>query len=266
MKILITGYRGFIGQNMVQALKDEHELTLIEKDDPIPDFRDHDWVIHLGANSSTTETNVERIMKENYEFSCELLSKAILWDVSFQFASSASIYGSNKEFSETSPVFPQSPYSWTKYLFERYMKDRLAYYNRPDILVIQAFRYFNVYGPGEEHKGNQASPFHKFERQARENGVIKLFHGSHHYFRDFVPVEQVIDVHKKFFKIKQSGIWNLGTGQVRSFKSVAEEIASKYNARIEYIDMPESVRNQYQTYTCADITKLQETLNEKDSS
>lgn len=262
MKILITGYRGFIGQNLVNALRNEHELTLVEKNDPVPDFRDHDWVIHLGANSSTTERDVELIMSQNYDYSCDLLNKAIAWGVNFQYASSASVYGGNREFSETSPVNPQSPYSWSKYLFDRYVLSKLKNYNKPEDFVIQGFRYFNVYGSHEEHKGSQSSPFYQFARQAKENGVIKLFHGSHHFFRDFVPVDHVVKTQQKFFQVRESGIWNIGTGKVRSFLSVAEEIAKQYSVKIEYIDMPETMRSQYQTYTCADLTKLKETLGE----
>lgn len=266
MKILITGYQGFIGQNLVRDLKDDNELILIEKDDSVPDVRGLDWIIHLGANSSTLESDVEKIMKENFDFGCDLLNKALAAGVNFQYASSASIYGLNKEFSETSSVNPRSPYAWTKYLFDRHVLNKLDHYNDPDDFVVQGFRYFNVYGPHEDHKGNQASPFYKFEQQAKTTGKIKIFYGSHHYHRDFVPVNYVVDIHKKFFNVKESGIWNVGTGSTRSFYSVAEEIAKKYNAVIEYIDMPETLRTQYQVYTCADISKLKRTLGEKGSS
>ena len=266
MKILITGYRGFVGQNIVLALQGKHELTLVEKGDVIPDFRDHDWVIHLGANSSTTEHNVELMMEQNYEYSCELLNRAISWGVNFQYASSASVYGNNREFREDSPVSPQSPYAWSKYLFDRVVLAKLKNYNNPEDFVIQGFRYFNVFGPHEDHKGSQASPFYQFDRQARETGRIKLFYGSHHYMRDFVPVERIVDLHQRFFLVRESGIWNFGTGQVTSFQNIASSIASKYSAEIEFIDMPESMRAQYQTYTCADISKLQRTLGETYSS
>jgi ADP-L-glycero-D-manno-heptose 6-epimerase len=122
--------------------------------------------------------------------------------------------------------------------------------------VVQGFRYFNVYGPNEDHKGDQASPYHKFEKQAKELGIIKLFENSNNYYRDFVHVDNLIDVHKKFLNVKESGIWNIGTGKPKSFQQVAEEIAEKYKAKIEYIPMPDTVKNQYQTYTCANLDKL----------
>jgi len=105
MNILITGYKGFIGQNMVEALSG-HNLSLLELGDPIPRLHGLDWVVHLGANSSTTETNVEKIMAQNYDFSIELLNRCNVADVNLQYSSSASVYGLKTEFSEDSPVDP----------------------------------------------------------------------------------------------------------------------------------------------------------------
>jgi ADP-L-glycero-D-manno-heptose 6-epimerase len=158
-------------------------------------------------------------------------------------------------------VAPNSVYSWSKYFFERYVESTQS---RRDILV-QGFRYFNVYGPHEDHK-DQPSPFHRFAKEAQETGVIKLFYGSNYFYRDFVPVELITDLHQKFFNVKESGVWNIGTGTVRSFQSVAEEIAAKYSAKIEYIEMPPSLKTQYQIYTCADLTKLKRTLGEANCS
>jgi ADP-L-glycero-D-manno-heptose 6-epimerase len=180
--------------------------------------------------------------------------------VNLQYASSASVYGLGNNFKEDAPLSPQSPYAWSKYLFDRHILS-----TKFDNIVVQGFRYFNVYGPYEDHKGDQASPYHKFEKQAKETGVIKLFEGSENYLRDFVPVEHVINIHKKFFNVKETGIWNLGTGRATSFESVARMIADKYNARIEYIPMPDNVAKQYQKFTQADMTKLTRSLNEKNS-
>lgn len=251
MKILITGYKGFIGQNMTNALKDKHELSFYEWGDEPPELEGLDWVIHLGAVTSTTETDVDKVMRQNHDFSCVMLMACQVAGVNLQYSSSASVYGPTLNFNEDAPVSPQSPYAWSKYLFDRHVK-----INRFDKIVVQGFRYFNVYGPHEDHKGDQASPYHKFEKQARETGVIKLFDGSENFKRDFVPVETVIDVHEKFLNVKESGVWNVGTGRTTSFEDVAKNIADKYNAKIEYIPMPENIRAQYQTYTCADVTKL----------
>lgn len=260
MKILITGYKGFIGQNMVNALTDHHTITTYEWGEPLPQIRGLDWVIHLGAISSTTETNVENVILKNYDFSRRLLHECISNRVNFQYASSASVYGLNQNFKETDPVNPLSPYAWSKYLFDKYVGEQ-AWIN----IQVQGFRYFNVYGPHEDHKGNQASPYHKFEHQAKTTGVIKLFENSHRYHRDFVPVETVIDIHKTFFNVKESGLWNVGTGIPKSFQQVAEEVSSQHTSRLEYIPMPENIKHQYQYYTCADLTKLHKHY-EKDNS
>jgi ADP-L-glycero-D-manno-heptose 6-epimerase len=256
MKILVTGYKGFIGQNMVNALRD-HTLTLHEWGDKFPEVAGHDWVVHLGAISSTTETDIEKVMTQNYDFSKKLINDCLAHGVNLQYSSSASVYGLNTDFVEDAPLNPMSPYAWSKYLFDRYVQSRLW-----NGIYVQGFRYFNVYGPHEDHKGNQASPYYKFEQQAKETGVIKLFENSDQYLRDFVPVEKLIEVHKQFFNVKETGVWNIGTGRATSFESVAKIIADKYGARIEYIPMPQEVKNQYQKYTCADLTKLESSLNE----
>lgn len=258
MKILITGYKGFIGQNMVNALKDDHELSLYEWGDEPPDFEGLDWCIHLGANSSTTENNVDDIMRQNHDFSCIVLMACQVNGVNLQYASSASVYGLNQNFREDAPKDPRSPYAWSKYLFDRHVTSSKFHENT----VVQGFRYFNVYGPHEDHKKNQASPYSTFAKQAKETGVIKLFDGSENYLRDFVPVETVVDVHKRFFNVKESGVWNVGSGKPKSFEQVAREVAAQYDAKIEYIRMPEQLKSQYQAYTCADLTKLNQTLND----
>jgi len=256
MKILITGYKGFIGKNLVEYLKD-HTLSFYEPGDTLPSVDGLDWVIHLGALTSTTETNVELVLENNYDFSRWLVNECLKHNVNFQYSSSASVYGQNKDFNENSPVNPQSPYAWSKYLFDRY----ITYTADSWPIKVQGFRYFNVYGPHEDHKGNQASPYHKFEKQAKDIGVIKLFEGSDKFLRDFVPVETVCKIHKHFLGVSETGIWNIGTGQATSFENVARMIADKYNARIEYIPMPENLKHQYQEFTCADVGSLRKHYN-----
>ena len=250
MKILITGHKGFIGQNMANALSAEHELSFYEWGETPPEFAGLDWCIHLGAISSTNEKDVEKVMRQNHDFSCMVLMACQLNNVNLQYASSASVYGMGPHFNEDASPSPQSPYAWSKYLFDRHVRSQ-----RFDDIVVQGFRYFNVYGPHEDHK-DQPSPHHKFTKQAEETGIIKLFEGSENYKRDFVSVHEVIEIHKKFFNVQESGIWNVGTGKPQSFKQVADTIAEGLNARIEYIPMPDDLKAQYQKYTCADLTKL----------
>ena len=253
MKILLTGHKGFIGGHMLRKLLSlGHEVTTHEWGDPYPQVSGHDWCIHIGANSSTVERDVEKILSQNLDFSVQLYNDCMSCKVKFQYSSSASVYGLVSTFCEDAPLDPRNPYAWTKYLFERYVQ------RHPSSTVAQGFRYFNVYGPeGEEHKGTQASPFCQFKQQAESTGEIKLFEGSEHFRRDFVHVSQVVDTHIKFFDVKESGVWNLGTGNTKSFKEVAET----FNAKIVEVPMPDVLKSNYQEYTCADCTKLNTTLS-----
>lgn len=256
MKILLTGYLGFIGSHMLKRLRnDGHTVSTFEWGDvPLPDVKGLDWVVHIGAISSTVDRNVDRIMRQNYDFSCWLLDKCAEHGVNFQYSSSASVYGPKSDFKEDSPVDPRTPYAWSKYMFERYATQR----HRGHIRV-QGFRYFNVYGPeGEEHKGSQASPYQQFKRQAEESGQIKVFRNSDKYSRDFVHVSKVVDVHTKFFDITESGIWNVGTGKATSFLAVAQT----FDVPIVEIPMPVVLKSNYQAYTCAEMTKTNQSLKE----
>lgn len=255
MKILLTGHKGFIGSNMYEELSKTYKVDTFEWGDEYPKIKKYDWVIHLGAISSTTETDVEKIMEQNYYFSVELYKDCRHYDINFQFASSASVYGLRDcDFYEDAPVDPRTAYSWSKYMFERYVSTHKSK------AVTQIFRYFNVHGPNEDHKGNQASPYHRFTKQAKETGVIKVFENSENYLRDFVPVRYVIEYHKAFLQSKKSGIFNIGSGKAKSFMQVAEEIANKYDAKIIKIPMPDNLKNSYQKYTCADMTKTYKTV------
>lgn len=257
MKTLLTGYKGFIGKNMLPILKKEHEVSLMEWGDELPDLTGYDWVIHLGANSSTTETDLNLIMQQNLLSSIRILEECIDKGVNLQYASSASVYGKGTVFREDAPCSPLNYYALSKYLFEQYVESRDT-----SNIVVQGFRYFNVFGPHEEHKGNQASPFTKFRKEAILNKKITLWRGSEKFKRDFIHVNDVIDYHKRFFDVKESGVWNIGTGEPKSFQSVAWEIYVEEMVPIHYIDMPEEIRPHYQKYTCADLTKLKKTLNE----
>lgn len=259
MRILLTGYKGFIGSNMLKMLEG-HEVTTFEWGEGLPDVEGHQWVIHMGANSSTTERNIEKIMRQNLDFSVWLLNQCIKHGVDMQYSSSASVYGLRKrDFVENAPVDPRNPYAWTKYLFERHV-DSMNDKELKNIRV-QGFRYFNVYGPGEDNKGDMASPYHKFAKQYSETGKIKLFENSAKYHRDFVPVKQVCKTHIDFFDVKESGVWNIGTGKPKSFLEVALSIAPP--SAIEYIPMPDNLRDSYQEYTCADMTKTNNSLQHR---
>ena len=251
MKILVTGHRGFIGQNIWKHFDGQHELSGYDWDDmQRPTIQKYDAVIHLGAISSTTERDVHKILTQNLDFSKWLFTECARHDVIFQYASSASIYGSGTNFHETALPDPRSPYAWSKYLFDRWVLTQT--HNNP----VQGYRYFNVYGQHEDHKGDQASPVHKFSQQALNNGVIRLFEDSDAYKRDFVFVGDLCKVHEAMLQNSVSGIFNAGTGRAVSFADVATAIASKQKAKINLIPMPEALKSQYQAFTCADNRAL----------
>lgn len=237
---------------MLTALQNAgHIVTTYEWGDlEFPGVIEQDWVIHLGAITSTTERDVDKIMTQNYDFSRMLFDSCKTYGVNLQYASSASIYGLCTDFREDAPVDPRTPYAWSKYLFERY------HTGHQGGNIVQGFRYFNVYGPdGEAHKGSQASPYYQFEKQAKQTRLIKVFENSNSYHRDFIHVSKVIEYHLKFLECKSSGIFNIGTGETKSFLDVAIEIANKNNSDIEFVRMPEILKSSYQEYTCANMDK-----------
>ena len=248
MKILLTGHKGFIGGHMLRALEEHgHYVSVYEWGEILPSIMEQDWVIHMGAISSTTERDLDKIMQQNVDFTKQIFDTCKTYGVNLQYSSSASLYGLGTNFSETAPLDPRTPYAWSKYLCEYYHKQHQGGN------IVQGFRYFNVYGPeGEEHKGNQASPYAQFKRQAEETGRIKVFEGSENYRRDFIHVSKVVDTHLKFLYNTNSGIWNIGTGKTISFMDVAKS----FNVPIEIIPMPDVLKDSYQKYTCADVTKL----------
>jgi len=252
VKILLTGHKGFIGSHLLKELERVgHEVSTYEWGEVLPSIMEQDWVIHCGAISSTAERDVEKIMRQNVDFTRQLYDACRVYGVNFQFSSSASLYGLGTNFKEDAPVDPRTPYAWSKYLSERYIN------NYPGGGTVQIFRYFNVYGPeGEEHKGSQASPFYRFKKQAEEFGTIKVFEGSENYHRDFIHVDDVVHYHLKFLlKDNIGGTYNIGTGSTLSFLDVAQHIAKKNYCDIKYIPMSDELKASYQKYTCADMTK-----------
>ena len=139
---------------------------------------------------------------------------------------------------------PLNYYAISKLTVDYWIQDHINEFS-----FIQAFRYFNVYGEGEENKGDQASPISKFTKQVKEDGKIKLFEGSDKFLRDFVFVDDVVDI--VLNNDKPSGFYDLGTSNPTSFQEVGELIAKKYDGTIECIPFPEYLKDKYQKYTCA---------------
>ena len=244
MASLINGHRGFIGQNMMKALPGSvgHEWG-----DGEPNLDGIERVIHLGAISSTACRDWDALLQQNVISSVRLITACEERGIPIQIASSAAVYGpDNTTFVETDKPQPLNPYALSKFIVEKYVE------RHNWGIPVQLFRYFNVYGPHEDHK-DQPSPHSLFRRQAAADGVIRVFEGSEGVFRDFVPVERLIEVHKRFFDLDVCGVYNLGTGNVQSFMDVATSVAIETNAEIVTVPMPEI--SGYQRYTRADMTK-----------
>ena len=142
MKILITGHKGFIGQNMMSYLESKHEVAGYDfNPEQLPLVKDYDWVIHLGAISSTTETDVDKVILHNYEFTKWLYNQCNAYKVNMQYASSASVYGDTRHFTESGPSDPKSPYAWSKYLFDRWVT------GIQPAITFQGFRNINIENP-----------------------------------------------------------------------------------------------------------------------
>lgn len=252
--ILVTGHKGFIGSNLIKYFELNNTLVRgFEWGDKL-DLSEITTVIHLGAISTTTEMDIDKVMRQNYDFSVDLLDKCVVKKIDFQYASSASVYGinTNKRFNEDDPVDPKTPYAWSKYMFERYANSLI---NQGVEIKIQGFRYFNVWGDWGEENKQQPSPYHTFKKQFLKNGKIILFENSHKYLRDFIHVDDIILLHNMFLSIPESGVWNFGTGNPKSFLDVALEVSKNNECVFKFVPMPDNLKQSYQSYTCADMTK-----------
>jgi len=228
-------------------------------------------VLHQGACSDTMETDGRFMMENNYRYSKVLLDWCQEEEVPLLYASSASVYGAGPEFREERACErPLNVYGYSKFLFDQLVRRTLG--GRTAQIV--GLRYFNVYGPNEAHKGRMASvAFHAYH-QLLSSGKVRLFVGSGGYGngeqrRDFIYVDDVVDVNLWFLEHRHvSGIYNCGTGRAQTFNQLAaatinavqdtrftaKELAEK--GLIEYVAFPEGLRDKYQSYTQADLTRL----------
>ena len=304
MYIVITGAAGFIGSNLVRALNARGEADIIAVDNlrdagkfrnladcDLADYLDQDEfisritngdfedditaVLHQGACSDTMESDGRFMLRNNYRYSVTLLDHCQDNDIPFLYASSASVYGAGTEFTEKREnEAPLNVYGYSKYLFDQYVRRVLP----ERTAQVAGFRYFNVYGPRERHKGAMASvAFHLFH-QYRSGGRVKLFEGSGGYAageqrRDFVFVDDVVRVNLDFLDHpERSGIFNLGTGNAETFNEVALATVNACRASegklpltlpelvhqgaLEYIPFPPKLVGKYQSFTQADLTAL----------
>jgi ADP-L-glycero-D-manno-heptose 6-epimerase len=301
---IVTGAAGFIGANLVKGLNARgitdiiavDNLTRADKfpnlvDCEIADYFDKNQflellqaghfagdveaVLHQGACSDTMETDGHYMMENNYRYSIAMLDYCQEEEVPLIYASSAAVYGASGTFKEEREYEkPLNVYGYSKFLFDQIVRRRMA----DSSSQIAGFRYFNVYGPREAHKGRMASvAFHNFN-QFRAEGKVKLFDGWDGYAageqsRDFISVEDVVRVNLFFLERPHlSGIFNLGTGRAQPFNDVARAVVNtcrkaegksalsleecRAQGLIEYIPFPDALKGKYQSYTQADAALL----------
>ncbi len=286
--IIVTGGAGMVGSNIVATLNAEGHSDILVVDDltdghkianladlAIADYLDKDdflavleadrlgsidAVFHQGACSTTTEWNGKFMMDVNFAYSKRLLHACLGRTIPFLYASSASVYGGGSAFREE-PQYerPLNVYAYSKKLFDDYVRRTVF---GTEHSQVAGLRYFNVYGPREQHKGTMASvAFHLFN-QVERGEKPKLF-GAYDGFgpgeqsRDFIHVGDVADVNLWLWKRGASGIFNCGTGRAQPFRAIAETvIATLGKGEIEFIDFPDHLKGSYQSFTEADMTRL----------
>ncbi|HEU5341114.1 ADP-glyceromanno-heptose 6-epimerase [Edaphobacter sp.] len=299
--IIVTGGAGFIGSNLIHQLNQAgvRDILVVDNLAPAPnlsgpkflnlaglDYSDYmdkrefraalksgsleaariRAILHQGACSNTLEDDGRYMMDNNFTYSKELLHFAAEYKVPFVYASTAAVYGASTAFNEApANERPLNVYGYSKLVFDNYVRRLMPTFKS----TVVGLRYFNVYGPREQHKGRMASVMHHFTRQLKETGVIRMFEGSGGYAdgeqrRDFVFVNDLARINMFFGGLLPKSprrpthaIVNAGTGQARTFKAVAEALMSVHGpGKIEYIPFPGDLKNRYQHYTQADIAGL----------
>ena len=292
MSIIVTGGAGMIGSNIIEGLnKSGHNDIIVvdhlkngekfrnisdldisdyyDKKDFISlikdrnDFGQIDAVYHEGACSNTLEWDGQYMMENNYEYSKVLLHYCLDRKIPFFYASSAATYGDSTVYKENPEnENPINIYGYSKYLFDQYVRRHESSFESQ----VVGFRYFNVYGPKEQHKGSMASVAFHFNNQIEAGENPKLFEGSGGFDngeqrRDFIFVGDVVKVNLWMMAHSEvSGIFNIGTGNSQSFNEVANSVINYHGkGEINYIPFPDKLKDNYQSFTEADLTKLRTT-------
>ena len=294
--LIVTGGAGFIGSNVVRELNRRGRTDILVVDNleraekfrnladlVIQDYMDKrtfraqldagtfdlkaEAILHNGACSDTMGGDGRYMIENNFGDSKAVLHHALAKGIPLVYASSAATYGRSPSFVPVpANERPLNVYGYSKLLFDQYVRHLM-----PSIQsTVVGLRYFNVYGPREDHKGRMMSVLHQLLRQLKEQGVCRLFEGTEGYgngeqVRDFVFVGDIVDIGLHFAQGPATqGIFNAGTGQARSFNAIAQTLIQHLGqGRIEYIPFPEALRGKYQSFTQADVTTLREAGYEK---
>jgi ADP-L-glycero-D-manno-heptose 6-epimerase len=289
--IIVTGAAGFIGSNLIKGLNAAGYDNILAVDELTDghkfqnlavlnylDYQDCDdflakikaktafaekieAIFHLGACSVTTEWNGRYMMRNNYDYSKYLLHYCMGGGIPFIYASSAAVYGASTEFNDRAlQQLPINVYGYSKWQFDCYVRRQQIQSQ------VVGLRYFNVYGPHEQHKGSMASVAFHFMNQLNAGDDVKLFAGTDGYpdggqLRDFIFVDDVVKVNLWFLRnshLPQArGVFNVGTGKARTFNDIAKTlIRLKGRGQIRYVAFPEHLKGAYQSFTQADISSL----------